>query len=85
MPKAVFELGVLDDEAIVASFTLQPVVDSVCVQQIENICKIASFFFIFFHNELKISLSMISRHPVEALSRVSLLRDSCASFLQAGC
>lgn len=50
MPKVVLMLGVFDDELVVAIKTPQLVVDSVCVQQVENICKVASSFLIFIHS-----------------------------------
>lgn len=51
LPKVVLMLGVLDDEVVAATITFQPVVDSVCVQQVENICKVASFFAIIIHSD----------------------------------
>lgn len=51
MPKVVLMLGVLDGELVVAIKTFQRVVDSVCVQQVENICKVASFFAIIIHSD----------------------------------
>ena len=50
MPKVVLMLGVIDDECVAATKTVQLVVDSVCVQQVENICKVASSFLIFIHS-----------------------------------
>ena len=50
MPKVVLMLGVIDDELVVAIKTPQLVVDSVCVQQVENICKVTSSFLIFIHS-----------------------------------
>ena len=49
MPKKVLMLGVLDGELVVAIKTFQRVVDSVCVQQVENICKVASSSLFHFH------------------------------------
>lgn len=51
LPKIVLMLGVLDDEFVAAIITFQRVVDSVCVQQVENIRKVASFFAIIIHSD----------------------------------
>lgn len=51
LPKVVLMLGVIDDEFVAAFRTVQLVVDSVCVQQVENICKVASFFAIIIHSD----------------------------------